>query len=658
MFSSKYRNYILLFVYVLFFAHAAIWYSLGYEKIGHLGFGEPFIALKTGVVSAGVVFTLLVFLHAFIFGGWFCGWLCHWGITQDFAAGIMKRLGIKPLMIKFNTKLIPLMWFCIMIAQVVFYWVYEGFPASISVNLGVTPVWTAVPRSIFMICITTLVSCFLLIFLFGERAFCRGVCVFRLWFSWFERLAPHKIRQIAECKACTGDCALICPMGIEVDKEIKILGQIKNQECIKCNLCVAACPHGVLKPSLKKTGFEKSACLPSGPKTFSNSVKILQLSCTIIIVVFFGFTIGGNMTLSLGLIAGTLLACLCVKHRLSLLTWLLIAVLPVCFYYANDLNDISSLIKGLALLTVFLFAAKKLGFKNEVEFISTEASKPAVMPLAIIVLIAALIFGVREMGYSLQIHKANAALLKGDKQTYARVMQKCASHHISPAMAYFDLARVNLALNELKQAEQNFISSLKASYTPEASDSIIALCYFGGCYEQCANIAKWLFSRHPENYKYPMAVGRCLLEQGKYKEAEKAFETALALSSQNADVMILLAQTKYENNDAKAAKNMFEKAFAINPALTAPYMAEYFAETPEQAEEYYTKALKTAPNNAELLMGLGDCLSAQGRLKKAINTYKKIEPNSESYIEVKNKIMQAQKELQAQKDAILGIKPK
>lgn len=182
MLWAKYRNYLLLLVYILFFAHAALWYHFGYEGVGHLGFGELFGTFRHGVITAGTVFTIAVFVHALVFGGLFCGWLCHWGITLDFAAGIMRRLGIKPLMVQLNSKIIPWIWFLILIAQVVLYWIYSGFPTEISFNPSATEVWTGVPRSIMLICMTTLASGLILIFLFGERAFCRCICPFRLWF--------------------------------------------------------------------------------------------------------------------------------------------------------------------------------------------------------------------------------------------------------------------------------------------------------------------------------------------------------------------------------------------------------------------------------------------------------------------------------------------
>ncbi|MFZ5949545.1 MAG: 4Fe-4S binding protein, partial [Candidatus Rifleibacteriota bacterium] len=156
MFWAKYRGWFLLIVYIVFFGHTALWHHFGWEKIGHLGFGCIFGTMRDGVVTAGTIFTLLIFLHALFFGGVFCGWMCHWGILQDIAAWIMKKCGIKPLMAQTNSKLIPWFWFLIMIGQVVLFWAYTGFPTSLSFKMNANPVWFMVPRSILMIVLTTI----------------------------------------------------------------------------------------------------------------------------------------------------------------------------------------------------------------------------------------------------------------------------------------------------------------------------------------------------------------------------------------------------------------------------------------------------------------------------------------------------------------------
>ena len=136
MFWIKHRKAILWALYILFFVHAIIWYLCGWQKIGQFGFGEIFFTLKTGIVTAGTIFVLVVFIHALFFGGIFCGWFCHWGVTQDVAAWIMEKCGIKPVMRHLNSKLIPWVWFIILLTQVVLFWYFNGFPTSLSIDLA------------------------------------------------------------------------------------------------------------------------------------------------------------------------------------------------------------------------------------------------------------------------------------------------------------------------------------------------------------------------------------------------------------------------------------------------------------------------------------------------------------------------------------------
>ena len=466
MFWIKNRRLILWILYALFFLHAYIWYALGYQRIGQFGFGEIFLTLKTGIFTAGTIFVLVVFIHALFFGGLFCGWFCHWGVTQDVFAWILEKCGIKPVMRHLDSKYIQWTWFIILISQVVLYWWFNGFPTSVEFNPSYTEVWAGNPKAIFMICMTCIISGFLLVFLFGERAFCRSICTFRLWFSWFDKIAPYKIRRTKDCSACSNECTDSCFMDIDVTKEIKINGVIKNTACVKCFKCMGACPNAVLDSSFVKLGKENNEIIEKPAPQFDRLSSLIQAAMAVIILHFFGYSIGGNMSLSSGLIIGFILIHIWNTKSLSLFEILMLILCPIGLYYANDMNPITSLAKGLGAITVFVLIAKYVGFSKGFKFIEEMPghNNTSKILVALVVIIAIAVGGV-EIAASYNIQKAAAAAKNKDWKTYAEVLEEWGSYHNDQRSLYFDLGKVELFnLKQFDRSVEAFKKSFDLSY--------------------------------------------------------------------------------------------------------------------------------------------------------------------------------------------------
>jgi len=657
MFWAKHRNLLLLLVYVLFFLHTALWHYWGYESVGHLGFGELFGTLRSGVITAGTIFTIIVFVHALFFGGLFCGWFCHWGITQDLAAGIMRRFGIKPLMAQLNSKLIPWVWFLIIIAQVVLYWVYSGFPTELSFNPSATPVWSGVPRSIMLICMTTLASGFILIFLFGERAFCRCICTFRLWFSWFEKLAPHKVRQTKACENCQDECTTSCLMGLQVAEEIRLLGHVKNQECIKCHICIGACPNGVLQTSLRKNEFHKDGSQIVQPAVLSNSISWLQTGMAVIMLVLFGFDLGGNISLSLGFIAGFLMMHIWQNRRISHIEAALATLLIVGMYYRHDMNDASSLIKGLLAVALFLFVARNLDFKRGYEFIHSRARETRVPALMLaVVTILAVLLGAREAHNSTLFHRANAAKNNNDLKTFVSIMEGCAGAHLNPANAYFDLGNAQLALKMNDKAAASFKKSLELDFNEKAADTILEKLFVAGLFSECQQLATWLAEKYPAIARFRIAVGNAMIQQQKLADAQKVFSETATRFPDNQDALIALGEMKVAQGNSEDGLQDLLKAYEMAPATASFHLADLYRRLGrhEEAEKYFTQAAAADPENFELLLIQGMNLFEQKKFREAIKLWETALEKAPTLIVAREYIAMAEVELKKRRDAILG----
>ena len=439
MFWAKHRRLILWILYALFFLHAYIWYALGYQRIGQFGFGEIFLTLKTGMITAGTIFVLVVFIHALFFGGLFCGWFCHWGVTQDVFAWILEKCGIKPVMRHLDSKYIQWTWFIILITQVVLYWFFYGFPKEVKFDPSYTEVWAGNPKAILMICMTCIISGFLLVFLFGERAFCRSICTFRLWFSWFDKIAPYRIRKTKDCSACSNECTDSCFMDVNVAKEIKINGVINNSACVKCFKCMKACPNTVLHASFIKGESEKNEVIEKPAPLFDNFASLIQAAMAIIVLHFFGYSIGGNMSLSSGLLTGFILIHLWNSKSISLFEFILLVLCPIGLYFGNDMNPVTSLAKGLLAITLFILIAKYIGFNKGFVFIDEMPGNNKVSKLLMaIVVICAIWVGSIEVVASYNLEKAIAASKNKDWNTFAELIEKWGSYHNDQRSLYFD----------------------------------------------------------------------------------------------------------------------------------------------------------------------------------------------------------------------------
>ena len=657
MIWAKYRHWLLLLVYVAFFTHTAIWHYWGYESVGHLGFGELFGTLRSGVITAGTIFTLIVFVHALFFGGLFCGWLCHWGITQDLAAWIMKKCGIKPQMRHLDSRLIPWVWFLVIIAQVILYWIYTGLPTEISFNIAATPVWTGVPRSILLICMTTLVSGFILIFLFGERAFCRSICTFRLWFSWFEKIAPHKIRQTKACTSCHQECNQACPMGINIAEEIKTIGHIKNNDCIKCHICIGACPNTALITSMKKNSFHKEGPAVKTPGIFSNSISILQTAMAVIILVLLGFDLGGNVSLSLGFLSGFIIIHILVSRTLSVLEITTTLLVIAGLWFRHDMNDMTSLTKGIAAIVIFILIAKVANFGDGFDFISNKASSTKVpLPIMGLVLLAAGGLAFYETNNSRLLHMANAALKQNDNKAYASIMELCAGSHSDPARACYDLGRTQLVLKEPEKAINSFKKSLEYSFSIDTAENMLRTFDAAEFDKHWHLFLDFLIQAHPDIARFKLFKGKALKQDKNFAAAEKTFQELINAKPDFYETYIALGELRIEQGLIGEAADFFAKAYAVAPASSAYFMADLNRRQNKfkEAEKYYAEAVESDRNNAAYRFDQGTNFAVQRKFSDAIDSWQeaiKIDPDFEL---ARESITQAKADLEAKKAAILG----
>lgn len=82
--------------------------------------------------------------------------------------------------------------------------------------------------------------------IFIHRPFCRYLCPLGAFYALFNRFSFFQMSLDAhKCVGC-GTCERVCPMAVEVTKDIN------SPECIRCGACRTTCPTGAIAGPLKK----------------------------------------------------------------------------------------------------------------------------------------------------------------------------------------------------------------------------------------------------------------------------------------------------------------------------------------------------------------------------------------------------------------------
>lgn len=298
MTMQKWRTFSRVLLMLLVTVHIYTWYSLGIHKVGSIGIEAFFAGLTSGVVNAGVIFWVLVFISALILGRAFCGWFCWFGGYQDLISwGIGGRFKIKfPRHILLYLGLIPFVSLGLkMYSSWIVHWL-SGVPGRFNFNLAFVEPWGGQQTGISIL-FTLVLYGPALMYVFGRRAWCRHLCPIGALLSIFSKFSSTRFRLTSEdCSGC-GRCTRVCDMEIDVAGELERYGEVQSTSCIVCFKCSDVCPEEALSYTMKRPGIQmapKAAAISERLSSKRRTLTAFDMIITLLwISVVLAFTFSG-----------------------------------------------------------------------------------------------------------------------------------------------------------------------------------------------------------------------------------------------------------------------------------------------------------------------------------------------------------------------------
>ncbi|MFH1352104.1 MAG: 4Fe-4S binding protein [bacterium] len=222
-----------------------------------LGMLQQFLSLGIKNGMAGFLYILgMLGVPAVFLGRFFCGWACPFGFMQDII-NVKKITVFFPRVLKW-IKYILLLGF-VLIFPVVFTNSWGiGAPTFCKYICPAGTLEAGIYGAVILKATHTLLDVKVLILImtvglaiFVRRFFCR-ICPLGFILGLFNKISLLQMRKNEKCDNC-GNCAKVCPMGIDMP------GNLNSINCIRCAKCVHACPEYVLKLSFLPEKPERPA---------------------------------------------------------------------------------------------------------------------------------------------------------------------------------------------------------------------------------------------------------------------------------------------------------------------------------------------------------------------------------------------------------------
>jgi len=263
--TQRWRTLSRILLMLLMTVHVVTWYTLGIHAVGSIGIEAFFSGLSRGVINAGIIFWVLVFISALLLGRAFCGWFCwfggyleliEWGILDKWKIKIPRRILLYLGVLAFVSLALKVY------SSLLVIWIEKGFPDAFTFRLADVEPWGGQQTGISIL-LTAILYGPVLLFVFGRKAWCRYLCPIGALLKVFSSVKIGGVRLLNNaCIAC-GKCNRACDMQVDVMGDLNTHGEVFSSACIVCLKCTDACPTDAIAHSMRR----HNASLPADAAT-------------------------------------------------------------------------------------------------------------------------------------------------------------------------------------------------------------------------------------------------------------------------------------------------------------------------------------------------------------------------------------------------------
>ncbi|PKN60628.1 MAG: hypothetical protein CVU53_02125 [Deltaproteobacteria bacterium HGW-Deltaproteobacteria-11] len=201
------------------------------------------------------------------------------------------------------------------------------------------------------------------------------------------------------------------------------------------------------------------------------------------------------------------------------------------------------------------------------------------------------------------------------------------SYWLGLAWAYHDSGKADQAVACFEQVFERELR--RRIFTGFAFDELVRIFKESKKYERLVDVCERAMAAQPEDIALLGELGDAYLKAGRAGDAVSIFEKMTAMEPDASSFFCSLGQARIMNNDFVGGDAAYRRAAAIDPdkaGLFLGRMAHVYLDAGrlEKAEAAFRQGLAEHSGDPMLLLGLGDVLIQQGKLKEGSAAYQRI----------------------------------